>query len=112
MNLFRSATSLLLFLVGWSAACRAGDLLAPFLGAPVFDKQRVFDDQRYPNVVVTSKGTVLAVWGNDGVVVRRSEDGGESWGRTISVAKAGYHGGVVNIPVPLITAMEGRSRLG
>ena len=93
MNLLRSAPSIFLFLVGSSSACRADDLLAPFLGPPLFDKQRLFDDQRYPNVVVTTKGTVLAVWGNDGVVVRRSEDGGKSWGRRIPVAKAGYHGG-------------------
>ena len=93
MSLVRSAAGILLFLVGSSAACHADDLLSPFLGAPVFEKQRLFDDQRYPNVVVTTKGTVLAVWGNDGVVVRRSEDGGKSWGRAISVANAGYHGG-------------------
>ena len=97
MNLLRSATSILLFLVGLSSVCRADDPLSPFLGAPVFDKQRLFDDQRYPNVVVTTNGTVLAVWGNDGVVVRRSEDGGKSWGRAISVAKAGYHGGGVTV---------------
>ena len=71
----------------------AGDLLAPFLGEMKFEKQRVFADQRYPNVVVTPEGTVLVVWGNDGVVVRRSEDGGRSWGQVITVAKEGYHGG-------------------
>ena len=76
-----------------SAASGADVLLAPFIGTPVFDTQRLFDDQRYPNVVVTVQGTVLAIWGNSGVVVRRSEDGGKSWGRIIPVADAGYHGG-------------------
>ena len=83
----------LLFCHQWPTASLADDALAAFLGTPAFDKRRLFDDQRYPNVVVTLRGTVLAVWGNDGVVVRRSEDGGETWGRPITVARAGYHGG-------------------
>ena len=69
------------------------DSLSPFLGEPVFEKQRLFHNQRYPNVVVSNSGTVLSVWGNDGVVVRRSEDGGRSWGITIPVSQNGYHGG-------------------
>ena len=71
----------------------AEERLKSFLGAPAFDKQRIFDDQRYPNVVVSRRGTVLAVWGNSGVVVRRSEDGGQSWGAPITIAEKGYHGG-------------------
>ena len=93
MNFVRYASIILLTHVGWWSACHADDLLAPFLGEPTFEKQRLFDDQRYPNVVVTTKGTVLAVWGNDGVVVRRSVDGGKSWRGVITVTKAGYHGG-------------------
>jgi len=92
MNLFKFTTALLV-LGGVSPAFCAGDSLASFLGKAVFEKQRLFDDQRYPNVVVTTRGTVMAVWGNDGVVVRRSEDGGKSWGSVITVAKSGYSGG-------------------
>ena len=93
MNLFRSAVTALLVLTGLSGTSPADDSLTSFLGAPVFEKQRLFDGQRYPNVVTTTRGTVLAVWGNDGVVVRRSEDGGRSWGPVTPVSKAGYHGG-------------------
>ncbi|MDB4703865.1 glycoside hydrolase [Akkermansiaceae bacterium] len=93
MNLVRSNLSILLSLLGLSTSCLGNDPLAPFLSAPVFETQRLFEDQRYPNVVVTIQGTVLAVWGNDGVVVRRSEDGGKTWGSAISVSKKGYHGG-------------------
>jgi sialidase-1 len=67
--------------------------LGAFLGDPVLEKQRLFADQRYPNVVVTLTGAVLAVWGNDGVSVRRSEDGGKTWGQAIAVSEKGYHGG-------------------
>lgn len=87
-----TAMSLLLF-VNLSTASIADEWLSPFLEAPVFSKQRLYDDQRYPNAVVTLRGTVLAVWGNSGVVVRRSEDGGTSWGHPITVSPAGYHGG-------------------
>ncbi len=93
MNHFRSVVTALLVLAGVSVAARAADDLEAFLGKPVFEKQRLFDDQRYPNVVVTTRGTVLSVWGNDGVVVRRSEDGGRTWGGVITVSEKGYHGG-------------------
>jgi len=93
MNLFRSVVTALLVLAGLSATSRADDGLEAFLGKPVFEKQRLFDDQRYPNVVVTTRGTVISVWGNDGVVVRRSEDGGRTWGGDITVSEKGYHGG-------------------
>ena len=49
------------------SASFAEERLAPFLGNPVFEKQRLFNDQRYPNIVFTTKGTVLAVWGNGGL---------------------------------------------
>ena len=93
MNLVRSHISIFLSLLGLSTSCLGNDPLAPFLSAPVFETQRLFKDQRYPNVVVTTQGTVLAVWGNDGVVVRRSEDGGKTWDSAISVSKKGCHGG-------------------
>ena len=81
------------FFLASALAVEVADGLEAFLGKPVFEKQRLFDDQRYPNVVVTTRGTVLSVWGNDGVVVRRSEDGGRTWGGVITVSEKGYHGG-------------------
>tara|TARA_B100000029_G_scaffold107470_1_gene98496 strand:- start:712 stop:1926 length:1215 start_codon:yes stop_codon:yes gene_type:complete len=93
MNLQRFASTILLVLGGTIPSFCTDDLLASFLGKATFEKQRLFDDQRYPNVVVTNKGTILSVWGNDGVFVRRSEDGGKSWKNIITVSKKGYHGG-------------------
>ncbi len=86
MNLFRLIVTAPLVLAGLSVASRADHSLEAFLGKPVFEKQRLFDDQRYPNVVVTARGTVVSVWGNDGVVVRRSEDGGRTWGGANTVS--------------------------
>ena len=69
--------------------------LEPFLGPPRFEKQSLFQDQRLPNVVVTTDGTVLAVWGWGQVRVRRSEDGGETWGPVIGLRAGLNSGGAV-----------------
>ncbi len=66
----------------------------PFLGKPRFESQRLFGSGRFPNVVVASDGGVLAFW--DGVVVRRSEDGGRTWGAPTEVGK-GFMGGGVTV---------------
>lgn len=67
--------------------------LDAFLGEPKLDVQQVFKGNRFPNVVVAVDGTVLALW--NGVKVRRSEDGGESWGPEITVGKGFMGGGAV-----------------
>ena len=53
--------------------------LEPFLGPARMDTQQVFDKERFPNIVVTMKGTVVATWGSSSVRARRSEDGGQTW---------------------------------
>jgi sialidase-1 len=68
--------------------------VAPFLGKARFETQRLFDSGRFPNVVVANDGGVLAFW--DGVRVRRSEDGGKSWGPASDVGK-GFMGGGVTV---------------
>ncbi len=67
--------------------------LQPFLEEPRFEMQRLFDGERFPNVVVATDGTVIATWGRNSYKVRRSEDGGASWGPEIVVADPGFHGG-------------------
>lgn len=70
-------------------------MLNQFLGEPKCDVQ-IIGKERYPNVIVATDGTVIATWGrarNDvNVRVRRSEDGGITWGPDILIAK-GMHGG-------------------
>lgn len=67
--------------------------LAPFMGKPKMEIQQVFTGSRMPNIVVTTKGTVLVTWGTSSVVARRSEDGGTTWGPEITIAKPGFQGG-------------------
>lgn len=76
----------------WCAAAETNPFFAD--GKEVFSVQRLFSNERFPNVVVTTNGTVLAVWGGAHIRVRRSEDGGATWGPEIGVAR--YPNGVHN----------------
>lgn len=67
--------------------------LAPFLGEPRMEMQQLYKEERFPNIVVTLKGTLLATWGSEKIRVRRSEDGGKTWGPEITIADPGFHGG-------------------
>lgn len=67
--------------------------LESFLGSSGIDVQPIFQGGRFPNVVVTTKGTVLATWGNGNIRARRSENGGKTWGDEIIIADHGIHGG-------------------
>lgn len=64
-----------------------------FLDSPLIQMQQVFASGRFPNITLTTDGTVLATWGNAGVSVRRSEDGGDTWGDAIQIDATGFHGG-------------------
>lgn len=62
--------------------------LGVFLDEPAFDTQVVFDDGdhvREPYLAIAVDGTLLAVRNNKGHL-RRSEDGGKSWGDIINVS--------------------------
>ena len=67
--------------------------LKPFLKPGELSIQQVFRGERFPNIVVTKKGTVLATWGNRTYKARRSEDGGVTWGPEITIASPGFQGG-------------------
>lgn len=63
--------------------------MEPFLGAPVFDRQFVFEDEegvrvREPYLAIGVDGTLLAVRNSKGYL-RRSEDAGKNWGDIIEV---------------------------
>lgn len=73
-----------------------------FRGEAKFEMQKLFDGERFPNMAVAIDGTVLASWGDAarnfglgdvGLRVRRSEDGGKTWGKLITIANPCWHGG-------------------
>lgn len=59
----------------------------------MFDLQEIFFNERFPNIVVATDGTLVATWGNNNYRVRRSKDGGQTWGEEISVSEPGFQGG-------------------
>ena len=67
--------------------------LSACMGAPQMDIQDLFADERFPNVVVALDGSVVATWGAKHLVVRRSEDGGATWGSVIPVGDGIHAGG-------------------
>ncbi len=71
--------------------------LEPFLNGAKLEMQQVFKSERFPNVVVATDGTVIASFGSNSVRVRRSEDGGKTWGAEIVVAKPGFYGGGMTV---------------
>jgi sialidase-1 len=73
-----------------AAGLPAEGKLEPFLGEAKLDIKQVHKGGRFPNMLVAVDGTLLALWA--GVKVRRSEDGGETWGPEIMVGK-GFMGG-------------------
>ena len=60
---------------------------------PFFDSQELFTSERFPNLVITNNGTLIATWGSSKVIAKRSIDGGKSWGNEIIIANPGFHGG-------------------
>ncbi|MEC9348455.1 MAG: hypothetical protein VX387_01950, partial [Planctomycetota bacterium] len=46
--------------------------LDAFLGEPTLEMGQVFRGERFPNIVVSTKGTVIATWGTSHVRARRS----------------------------------------
>ena len=82
-------------LIPQSARSAEGEI-EPFLKPSELTLQTLFNTERYANVVVTTKGTVLAVWGRD-LRVKRSEDGGSTWGPTIKIGQSTFPGGGVTV---------------
>lgn len=100
MKLIKTSTSLLILLAGLCEATIAwggdGDI-KPFMGAPSLEVQQVFKGQRFPNITVATDGSILVSWGNNGVQVKRSIDGGKSWSTSVVVQDSGFQGGGMTV---------------
>ena len=83
------------------------DTIDLLLGESRFEMQQLFTGGRMPNVVLATDGMVLATWGaaeaignrwwDKGLQVRRSEDGGKTWGDPITIANLGWQGGGLTV---------------
>ena len=86
-----SVTGILFSIVAGCSMLKKNSLWSD--GQPHFEVQEIFTDERFPNVIIATDGTVLAVWGSRNLKVRRSEDGGKTWGPEILIASPALHGG-------------------
>jgi len=68
-----------------------------FLNESTIEIQPLFQGERFPNIAVAVDGTMLATWGSASIRVRRSEDGGKTWGPEIMIAKSGIQGGGLTV---------------
>lgn len=71
--------------------------LSPHLGSPKFHILPLFKGERFGNVVVSVKGTVIATWGSSKVLAMRSEDGGKTWGSEIVISNPGFQTGGLTV---------------
>ena len=60
---------------------------------PFFNSQNLFSNERFPNLVISNNGTLIATWGSSKVVAKRSTNGGKSWSNEIIISDPGFHGG-------------------
>ena len=79
-----------LCLTGFINAAEVEGPLKPHLDEPRLEIQQVFKNERFGNIVVSMKGTLIATWGTSHVRAKRSEDGGKTWGSEIVIAKPGF----------------------
>lgn len=90
--------STVFLLLDFSAAMADGPgdgSLTSFLTEPQQESQILFEDERFPNVVVANDGSVIATWGKSRFRVRRSEDGGRTWGSVVLVGDGIHAGGAI-----------------
>ena len=95
----------LLIAIGLTGICLASQTnaaemegaLKAHLGKASLEMGQVFRGERFPNIVVSTKGTVIATWGTSHVRARRSEDAGKTWGPEIVIAKPGFQCGGLTV---------------
>lgn len=81
-------------ILGLFVACSSNRHINKWSGQdPKFEVQKLFEEERFPNVVVTKDGSLLAIWGRNKVVAKKSKDGGKTWGKEILIAESGLHSG-------------------
>ncbi|MDZ7618062.1 MAG: sialidase family protein [Patescibacteria group bacterium] len=83
--------------------------------SPFFETQPLYEGQRFPSVVVAVDGTILAFRaGGAPVEVRRSEDGGATWGPAIEVGggKTNLGAAIVDDTTGNIMVFQGRQMFG
>ena len=87
---------LLVILLPQLVICQNQWMLKSISEEPIFETKQLFFEERMPNVVVATDGSIIASFGKTKFMVKRSEDGGKSWGPKINIAD-GIHGGGLTV---------------
>ena len=69
----------------------------PHMKAPLLEFHQIFARERFPNIVVTPKGTIVATWGTSSLKSRRSTDGGKTWSEVTEIQKPGFQSGGLTV---------------
>ena len=89
----------LLVLIFFSMSCSfppRDELSKTLEKQPFFEKQILFEGERFPNIVVAKDGSIIATWGKEKCVSRRSIDGGNSWETEVFIG-SGINGGGLTV---------------
>lgn len=106
----RKSTTCQLFAMAILAICvPAGQLLAAE-SEPFFEMQELFESVRIPKIVVAKDGTVLA-FANSCRLLRRSEDGGETWSPVQELPKKASGNAIVDRTTGDVMIVSGRGSL-
>ncbi|MEC7564466.1 MAG: sialidase family protein [Planctomycetota bacterium] len=102
MRYFPAPLTLLLITIGLASGTLQGKdtlegPLTPHLRKPQLEMNTVFQGERFPNIVVTLKGTLIVTWGTQSVQARRSEDGGKTWQAPMTIRKPGFQCGGLTV---------------
>ena len=84
-----------LFLIIFSMSCSLSpkdELTKVLQNSPFYEKKMLFKGERFPNLVVAKDGSIIATWGEEKCVSRRSIDGGNSWEPQVYIG-SGINGG-------------------
>lgn len=61
-----------------------------------FEIHKIFENQRFPNIVVAKNGFIVTTWGSENLISRVSKDGGKSWGNQVKICE-GINGGGLTV---------------
>jgi sialidase-1 len=99
IDLKKSSSEIIIFfsLTLFIISCTLKDPRVIEIEQAYFSSQTLFEGERFPNIVVSTEGTLIACFGNEVYKTRRSIDGGKTWEPEAIVTKPGFSGGGVTV---------------
>ena len=86
----------LLFIASFSVYAQSDEIIKVLESPPFFESSILFKSERFPNIVVSTNGTVVTTWGKENCVSRRSVDGGKTWEPPVFIDQ-GINGGGLTV---------------